>query len=32
MNLLRKEKVNGFNFYYYDRDWQEPVITEKKNI
>jgi hypothetical protein len=28
MNQIKKEIINNFNFYYYDNEWQKPVITE----
>jgi hypothetical protein len=26
---LQKKILNGFNIYYYDSEWQKPVITEE---
>lgn len=30
MSLIKKQQMNGYNFYYYDNNWQKPVITEQQ--
>lgn len=32
MSLIKKEIINNYNLYYYDEQWQEPVITEKRTF
>lgn len=28
--MIIVEKINGYNFYYYNENWQKPVITEQQ--
>jgi hypothetical protein len=32
MSLIKKEIVNDYNLYYYDNNWQKPVITEQRTF
>ena len=32
MSIIKKEIINGFKFFYYDKQWQRPVITEEQTF
>jgi hypothetical protein len=32
MDTIKKEIINGFKFFYYDKEWQRPVVTEEQTF